>query len=175
MTSVDMPALFNLTEDVPTVEELAAQVAGLTRQVAELTQQASERTHQPAAAGGQPPLYENVEQWVRDYLLPTFRRPFGQVGLVRWHWCEQWWRHDEAVTRLMALWYGWEHARLEMTGMIGWLHELDYQLQYLCGEEGPFRDCSPGGEHGEAQHKVEEIAPVAPAPDLWWSWWSDGQ
>ncbi|MER6756219.1 DUF4913 domain-containing protein [Micromonospora echinofusca] len=97
-------------------EGLAAQVALLTRQVAELQRVVADRV---ASGGeGQPPVYVTVEEWVRDYLLPGFPRPVGEVGLVRWHWCEQWWRHDEAVTRLTALWYGWEHARLEMTGML---------------------------------------------------------
>ncbi|WP_233599766.1 hypothetical protein [Micromonospora sp. M71_S20] len=65
-----------------TTEDLAAQVALLTRQVAELQQVVADR----AVSGGgqgQPPLYATVEEWVRDYLLPGFPRPVGEVGLVR--------------------------------------------------------------------------------------------
>ncbi|MGI5521705.1 DUF4913 domain-containing protein [Micromonospora sp. CA-259024] len=48
--------------------------------------------------------------------------------------------HDEAVTRLTALWYGWEQAHLPMTGMLPWLRELDHQLPVLYGDDGPFRN-----------------------------------
>jgi len=149
---------------------LAAQVAELAEQVREHRQMSSERKDDDAAA--QPPAYTTVEEWVRDYLLPTYARPVGEVGMIRWHWCEQWWRHDEAVTRLTALWYGWEHARLEMTGMLGWLRELDHHLPLLCGEDGPFRDCAIGsGMNGIARHQMPVIAPVQPAPVSWWDWW----
>ncbi|SCG15573.1 protein of unknown function [Micromonospora echinofusca] len=153
-----------------TTEDLAAQVALLTRQVAELQQVLADR----AVSGGgqgQPPLYATVEEWVRDYLLPGFPRPVGEVGLVRWHWCEQWWRHDEAVTRLTALWYGWEHARLEMTGMLGWLRELDHHLPMLLGPDGPFRSCAPGIDGSAARHKAPTVAAFEQAPKQWWDWW----
>jgi hypothetical protein len=155
----------------PGGDELAVQVAQLAAQVAELQQVSAERAAAPPPTDGQPPLYGTVEHWVRDYLLPTFPRPVGEVGMVRWHWCEQWWRHDEAVTRLTALWYGWEHARLEMTGMLGWLRELDYHLPILCGEDGPFRNCSPAGDGGDPRHQLPPVAPVQPAPERWWDWW----
>ncbi|MGW4501319.1 DUF4913 domain-containing protein [Micromonospora sp. NPDC004336] len=152
-----------------TTEDLAAQVALLTRQVAELQQVVADR----AASGGegQPPVYATVEEWVRDYLLPGFPRPVGEVGLVRWHWCEQWWRHDEAVTRLTALWYGWEHARLEMTGMLGWLRELDHHLPMLLGPDGPFRSCTPGIDGSTTRHKAPTVAAFEQAPEQWWDWW----
>jgi hypothetical protein len=157
----------------PSTEELAAQLTALTGQVAELQQIITDQAATPAASAGdgQDPLYATVEAWVRDYLLPTFPRPVGEVGLVRWHWCEQWWRHDEAVTRLTALWYGWEHARLEMTGMLGWLRELDYHLPILCGDDGPFRNCSPAVDQAQPRHQLPAIASVQAAPEQWWNWW----
>lgn len=154
----------------PSVEELAAQVAKLTRDMTQLRQIGTEQAASPAGEG-QPPAYDTVEAWVRDYLLPTFPRPVGEVGMVRWHWCEQWWRHDEAVTRLTALWYGWEHARLEQTGMLPWLRELDYQLPILCGDDGPFRQCAQRSGLGDARHDLPAVATVQPAPAQWWSWW----
>ncbi|MEU7802658.1 DUF4913 domain-containing protein [Micromonospora arborensis] len=170
MTSVQEPML-PLGGMAPGSEELAAQVALLIQQVAELQQITADRGAGGGEAG-QPPLYATVEEWVRDYLLPGFPRPVGEVGLVRWHWCEQWWRHDEAVTRLTALWYGWEHARLEMTGMLGWLRELDHHLPTLLGPDGPFRNCSPPSEGSRASHRLPPVAPVQPAPEEWWNWWS---
>ena len=152
------------------LEELAAQVAKLAAEVAHLQQVQVERA-QDGGGEGQPPLYSTVEEWVTKYLLPTFPRPVGEVGLTRWHWCEQWWRHDEAVTRLTALWYGWEQARLQMTGMLPWLRELDHQLPILFGDDGPFRNCAAGGDLGEHRHCSSLEMPVQAAPENWWRWW----
>ncbi|MGW5010513.1 DUF4913 domain-containing protein [Micromonospora chalcea] len=152
------------------LDALAAEVARLTDQVADLQQAQIERIR---AGNGddQPPLYSTVEEWVTKYLLPTFPRPVGEVGMTRWHWCERWWRHDEAVTRLTALWYGWEQARLQMTGMLPWLRELDHQLPILYGDDGPFRNCSTTRDLGAARHYSPPEMPAEPAPADWWSWW----
>ncbi|MEU8088660.1 DUF4913 domain-containing protein [Micromonospora sp. NPDC049101] len=158
------------TESDTQLDELRAQMARLTAQVTELQQAQAERAHR-GDGDDQPPLYSTVEQWVTTYLLPTFPRPVGEVGLTRWHWCEQWWRHDEAVTRLTALWYGWEQARLQMTGMLPWLRELDHQLPILYGDDGPFRNCAASGDLGEHRHRSTPEMPVQPAPQNWWGWW----
>ena len=92
--------------------------------------------------------------------------------MTRWHWCEQWWRHDEAVTRLTALWYGWEQARLQMTGMLPWLRELDHQMPILYGDDGPFRNCTTRGELGEHRHCSAPETPTVPALEDWWAWWT---
>jgi hypothetical protein len=40
----------------------------------------------------------------------------GELGITgTWRWCEQWWRHDEAVT---ALWYGWGHHSPVMSSRV---------------------------------------------------------
>ncbi|MFC4017521.1 DUF4913 domain-containing protein [Micromonospora sp. GCM10011542] len=150
--------------------ELAAELARLTKQVADLQQAQAERGH-AGNGGDQPPLYSTVEEWLGMYLLPTFPRAVGEVGMTRWHWCEQWWRHDEAVTRLTALWYGWEQARLQMTGMLPWLRELDHQLPILYGDDGPFRNCAASGDLGVARHCSSPEVAAEPAPENWWSWW----
>ncbi|MET7962064.1 hypothetical protein [Micromonospora zamorensis] len=72
---------------VTRVDELAAEVARLAARVVELQQAQAERPH--AGEGDQPPLYSTVEEWVTTYLLPTFPRPVGEVGMTRWHWCDQ--------------------------------------------------------------------------------------
>ncbi|MEU8258985.1 hypothetical protein AB0C06_32530 [Micromonospora inaquosa] len=46
------------------------------------------------------------------------------------------------------MWYGWEQARLQMTGMLPWLRELDHQLPIRHGDDGPFRNCNAGGDLG---------------------------
>lgn len=149
----------------PSLDELAAQMAQLTAEVATL------RHGAPDAPGGQPPIYQNVEQWVRDWLLVNIDRPFGETG-GQWRWCEQWWAHNEAVLALTALWYAWEHARLEQTGMLTWLREAHYHLQILCSADGPLRDCAPAHHDQKARHQTGAFAPVVDAPTGWFDWWA---
>jgi hypothetical protein len=102
-------------------------------------------------------VFQTLPEWVEEYFLPTFRRPLG--GELRW--CAWWWRHDEAETRLTALWYTWERARLDPgPGMAGWLrNHLDPQLPVLLGARGPFYQC------GEDRHIDPPVAAiVAPWP-----------
>jgi hypothetical protein len=118
------------------------------------------------------PQYPNVEAWLRDYLLPSFPRPAGELGAAgRWRWCEQWWRHDEAVTILTALWYGWEHAAVQTLGMLGWLPRLYNLLPILASDDGPFRLCTPASGDLPARHEMPAPAEILPAPAGWWHWW----
>jgi hypothetical protein len=159
-------------------EEITARVEELGAAVAELAQKLDERdtAAKPApATDDQKPLYDNVENWVREYLLVNFSRPFGETGSQRWYWCEQWWRHNEAVTALTALWYAWEHARLETTGMLGWLRELHYHLGVICSTDGPFRECKQADGDRPAGHTGDRFADVVPAPADWWDWWTEDE
>ncbi|MEU8258984.1 hypothetical protein AB0C06_32525 [Micromonospora inaquosa] len=54
----------------------------MAAQVVDLQQARAERAH-GGDGDDQPPLYSTVEQWVTRYLLPTFPRPVGEVGLTR--------------------------------------------------------------------------------------------
>jgi len=153
------------------VKDLAAQVDELAAKLDALSARGG-RSEQ--AGDGREPQFGTVEEWVRDYLLPTFPRAAGELGAGgRWRWCEQWWRHDEAVTILTALWYGWEHAAVQVTGMLDWLPRLYYFLPILCGDDGPFRLCAPTAGDLPARHDMPLIADVTPAPAGWWNWWSD--
>jgi hypothetical protein len=124
-----------------TVDDLAAQVAHLTGELREVTATvyAGDLTAQPADVRS--PLYEKVDDWVREYFAPTFGRSLG--GEFRW--CPQWREHAEAITRLEALWRSWETLRLDARlGMANWLGTyLDPQLPVLLGRTGPFAQCSP--------------------------------
>ena len=129
--------------------------------------------HEAGRDEATPLQYPTVEAWVRDYLLPSFPRPIGELGASgRWRWCEQWWRHDEAVTILTALWYGWEHAAVQTLGMLDWLPRLYYFMPILCGDDGPFRLCAPTNADLPARHDMPSPADVVPAPPGWWNWWS---
>jgi uncharacterized protein DUF4913 len=156
-------------------DEIIARFEELAALVTELTRKVEERETQASAADGQKPLYDDVESWVRGYLLVNFTRPFGETGTQRWYWCEQWWRHNEAVTALTALWYAWEHARLETTGMIGWLHEAHYHLGVICSVDGPFRQCKPADGDRPALHTGDRFADVVAAPADWWNWWAEDE
>ena len=61
------------------------------------------------AAGEEPTLhYGAVDEFVREYLRHVYKRRID--GRHRC-WAGRWWRYDEAVIRLEALWRAWEHLR----------------------------------------------------------------
>jgi hypothetical protein len=167
------PTIDTPTTTSPDTEQAEARLRRLEFLVEELVQRLDETTSPDPSDtdAGPKPLYANVEDWVTGYLLANISRPFGQTGLQRWYWCEQWWRHNEAVTTLTALWYAWEHARLEPTGMIGWLHELHHHLSHICGSDGPFRECAMADGDRSSRHRPDEVANTVPAPAIWWDWW----
>ena len=94
----------------------------------------------PGAADAPEPMYDELADWVSDHFVPVFRRTLGG----EYRWCGQWWEHDEAVSRLKALWHAWEVLRLQPgTGIGTWYREhLDHQLPILLGARGPFYQCS---------------------------------
>ena len=117
----------------------------------------------PASGGDQEPpqpVFAGVQDWVSQHFLPMYRRPLG--GEFRW--CQQWWQHAEAITRLTALWQSWEAMRLQPgTGTANWLRDhLDHQLPILLGRSGPFAQCS------EDEHIDPRIAVADQPPPGWW-------
>ena len=62
----------------------------------------------PGAGDAPEPMYLELADWVTDHFVPVFRRTLGG----EYRWCAEWWRHDEAVSRLKALWHAWEVLRL---------------------------------------------------------------
>jgi hypothetical protein len=88
--------------------------------------------------------------------LPIFRRTLGG----EYRWCAQWWKHDEAVSRLKALWHSWEVLRLQPgTGIGIWYRDyLDHQMPILMGARGPFYQCS------ETAHREPREAAAVPLP-----------
>lgn len=98
-----------------------------------------------AAAEDDPaPYFGSVDEFVRDYLYPTYRRRIegtrGGTG-NSFRWDAEWWRHPEAVLRLDALWRAWEHLRLDpATGISVWLRDhADHHMPILLSDIGPFR------------------------------------
>ena len=110
----------------------------------------------PAAEDKAQPMYLDLGEWVSDHFIPVFRRTLGG----QYRWCAEWWRHDEAVSRLKALWHAWEVLRLEPgTGIGTWYREhLDHQLPILMGARGPFYQCSET-VHREPHEAAAQVLP----------------
>lgn len=93
----------------------------------------------PAGAGdGAPQLYYgSVDEFVREYLRNVYRR---RIDARSRYWAAAWWRYDEAVIRLEALWRAWEHLRLDpSTGMsVWWRDHADHHMAVLMDPAGPF-------------------------------------
>jgi hypothetical protein len=95
-------------------------------------------------------FYPNVEQFVTEQLAPVYRRDIDLAGRsTAFTWCAQWWRHEEAVSRLTGLWRAWESLRTEpTTGLAVWWRDYaDPTMRVLFDEKGPFYGCTPKAHH----------------------------
>lgn len=102
--------------------------------------------------------YANANDFMTDRLVHLVRRPAPGSGRV---WCEEWYRHPEALSRVDSLWRAWEHLRFDpATGMSSWwLHHADPHLRALMDPEtGPFGGCTDG-------HRNTEPLPVREPPE----------
>jgi hypothetical protein len=115
---------------------------------------------EPPADGQVPQLmFPGLEEFATSLLLPTFRRDLNAVGMRRWNWCDQWWRHDELVHNAMNLWYLFE-ARAAQGRLVEFDREVYYLWPLLLGDAGPVRECVPTGKPGGPRHSDLTIAPV---------------
>ncbi|WP_029212102.1 DUF4913 domain-containing protein [Arsenicicoccus bolidensis] len=90
---------------------------------------------------GDPRLYYgSVDEFVREFVCPTFRRNVGEEGRADYRWSARWWESAEAIIRLEAMWRAWEHLRLDpATGMSVWLRDhADHHLGVLMSPVGPW-------------------------------------
>lgn len=97
--------------------------------------------------------YANVDEFVRMYLLPNWRRKPHNAS-----WCSRWWEHAEAISRLEALWESWEKLRLEPgTGMATWWRDYaDPHMAVLTDRDtGPFTKC----DFTKSAHEIPQIWP----------------
>ncbi|MCY9785700.1 DUF4913 domain-containing protein [Nocardiopsis sp. EMB25] len=101
--------------------------------------------------------YGSVDEFVREVILPMYRRKVGARGSRRWS--AEWWRSAEAVSRLEALWRSWENLRLDgATGMSTWWRDhADYQMNILFDPDGPFG-------RSEDENKPGAPLPYTPPP-----------
>jgi Domain of unknown function (DUF4913) len=102
------------------------------------------------------PYFPTLPEWVDQWLLPVYRRSIKGPERA---WCPQWWRHDEAVARLDAMWRAWEHLRLDAaTGLSVWFRDhADHHMTVLLDANGPFKGC-------DATHSDRPLEPLPHEP-----------
>jgi Domain of unknown function (DUF4913) len=114
----------------------------------------------PGPGGGRTgPVHSDLESWVHEVLAQVVRRRLG--GHLTW--CPEWYRHAEAIMRLMAMWEEWEHAVADGTMSNWWLDHCDPHMAVLMSRDnGPFMACT------EKEHRPLGPLPLAPRnPQLW--------
>lgn len=120
----------------------------------------------PADPGDQDevePLYPTMAAWFRAWFHQVIERQ-PSSGLI---WCPQWWRHNEAVAILDALWMAWEGARIapDADAMLLWWEHAIGMLHHLTSpDHGPFAACT------SRKHQVQDgdlALPFAPPPTGW--------
>jgi len=105
-----------------------------------------------AAAEEEPPKkpqFETVEDFVAHFVIPFYIR---DVAAARW--CRQWWEHEEAASRLEALWQAYEGARSSTDAgafSAWWRSEADHHMGVLYSDTGPFRGCNARADVHVAQ------------------------
>jgi hypothetical protein len=95
----------------------------------------------PAEEEGTPTLYYgSVDEFVREFVCPIFRRNVGEEGRADYRWSARWWESAEAIARLEATWRAWEHLRMDAsTGTSVWLRDhADHHLGVLMSPTGPW-------------------------------------
>ncbi|MBD8661475.1 DUF4913 domain-containing protein [Frigoribacterium sp. CFBP 8754] len=94
-------------------------------------------------------FYGSADEFVREFLIVTYRREVSPKGEFRWD--PQWWMHPEAVARLDALWRTWEHFRGDgATGMsVWWRDHADHHMGVLLSPVGPFGKSSGTTDPGD--------------------------
>ncbi|WP_245596392.1 DUF4913 domain-containing protein [Nocardioides alkalitolerans] len=115
-----------------------------------------------AAAGGDELYYGSVDEFVREYLIGTYRRSINGRSRV---WAARWWEFPEAIIRLEALWRAWEHLRLDpTTGMsVWWRDHADHHMAILMDPDGPFAAANPDDT---ANHAAKgKPLPYEPPPE----------
>ncbi|WP_461165357.1 DUF4913 domain-containing protein [Arthrobacter sp. R4-81] len=100
-------------------------------------------------------FYPNLVSFVQEHLSPSYRRSLSGTDRT---WCPSWWKHEEAISRLEALWRSWEFLRLDgSTGMsIWWRDHADHHMGILLSADGPFKGCKPVAG-GHAANKLKAL------------------
>ena len=118
-----------------------------------------------AAAGEKPsdpvvPEFASLDAFVEDYVLPNWRHRQTSTA-----WCATWWKHAEAISRLEALWEGFEVLRREPPPALAtwWRDHLDPHMRALTDESGTFAGCR-ATKH-EQVHQQQDVWITERAPN----------
>ncbi|HOB80937.1 MAG TPA: DUF4913 domain-containing protein, partial [Ornithinibacter sp.] len=161
------------------LDELREQAEATAEAELALVEQGGAEESPPAEEPAPALYYGSVDEFVREFIVPVFRRQVGDRAQRRWS--AEWWRNTEAIVRLEALWRSWEHLRLDpATGMSVWLRDhADHHLGVLWDPDGPFAKSTDTARPGEPlpytpppaglftdvrQPVAEEPAPVLDEP-----------
>ncbi|WP_240644289.1 DUF4913 domain-containing protein [Antribacter gilvus] len=119
-------------------EALDTALAGAADEATRLAAEAAAAAAEPATDAPPELFYRNVDEFVREFLRYVYRRPVdGRYSF----WSPRWWKYDEALNRLEAMWRAWEHLRLDpATGpSVWWRDHADPHMRVLLSPHGPFR------------------------------------
>nr|WP_255258368.1 DUF4913 domain-containing protein [Arthrobacter sp.] len=143
--------------------EVAASVGKASPVMTEPAAKAGAGEGAPAPDPGQdgPALmFATSEQFLHHQLLPLYIRIIDSRNNT---WCQQWFRHPEALSRVDALWRAWEHLRLDgkLGSSVWWKDHADPHMAVLLSQKGPFHECDL------ERHKDPAPIPCQTAPEGW--------
>lgn len=107
--------------------------------------------------------YASVEEFVTDYLLPSWRHKID----TETRWCATWWRHAEAIARLEHLWEAFEKMRRDPAPAMAtwWRDYADPTMRALTSTTGTFAGCATNrADKPDAHQQMEQWHHVT-APD----------
>lgn len=102
-------------------------------------------------------VYPNAEAWVREWLIPHYRR-----NPKTRRWDPQWWRYEEIITLLESLWESWEYMRLQgPTGIVVFFRDYLWPvMDVITSDDGPLWSFDE-----TRNNKVPDVWNVRPAPE----------
>ena len=107
-------------------------------------------------------VYHDSIEWFEQYWCYVYRRETSTRSPL---WCEEWWKHPEALTRIELMWRSWEAARQSdsMTGVAAWMVNIaDPMMAQLLSPEGTFKGCIDA-EHVDRENEELTLSFI-PAP-----------
>lgn len=143
---IDADVAVQLQQQAELIERLTAQRDALRGEAAPDPETDDDENAEPE------PIYTDVAAFVTGWLAPRSERLPA--------WCDSWWLHPLALTRLRALWQSWEVANAEGgAAMSKWLiYDYDHHITKLTTKGGPFYECHNG-------HHRTGANTVPPAPE----------
>lgn len=139
-------------------DEYFEEAQGLARERDELL---DTLTKARAAQQVTPPanVYESVETWVVGWLRPR------SADFPRW--CEQWWDHPEALTRIRGLWLAWESHTRDGSLSKFLMYDFDHHITKLTAASGPFGECGKDQHSTTAPRITDALPPELPTETDW--------